>query len=179
MVNRTVQGEGGWRDAVVVRARTAAQDVRLIEFAVAGPAVRFTPGLHVILKLVIDGVSTLQSCACLPAEPGTVRVIVSTRAGMSGGSRHAWSLIEGARARLAISGNRSTRFALAPLRRQAAAGTGGPHFAVHPQAPRLTGVPVRLSWEPAARAAVPTKHRIRRFSHLPGGAIPADINYDR
>ncbi len=146
-----MQGRHEWRDAAVVRARTIAEDVRLIEFAVAGPMPRFTPGSHTTIEVEIDGAKAYRSYTCLPADPGFIRVAVRAHGNSRGGSRYMWSLIEGARTRLAVPENRFELSWRASSCLLVAGGIGITPIYGMARALKLKGVPVRLAYGARSR----------------------------
>lgn len=95
-----------WRHAVVTRAQTISQGVRLIEFAVEGDLPAFEPGSHTTVEVVIDGGRAKRSYTCIPCDSGRIRVAVKHHDNSRGGSRFMWSLIEGAKLRVTVPDNR-------------------------------------------------------------------------
>lgn len=92
---------GDWRMACVTRARTVAAGVRFIEFALSGAPVALEAGATV--DIVVGPRGAVHTFACLPAEPGSLRILVPR--GDTAAARFMWALVEGAhvRGRLPVS----------------------------------------------------------------------------
>ncbi len=88
-----------WRMACVTRARTVAAGVRFVEFALSGAPVALEAGATV--DLVVGPRGAVHVFACLPAEPGSLRVLVPR--GHTAASRFMWALVEGAHTRARLS----------------------------------------------------------------------------
>lgn len=158
-----MQGRHEWRDAAVVRARTIAEDVRLIEFAVAGPMPRFAPGSHTTIEVDIGGVKAHRSYTCLPADPGFIRVAVRAHQYSRGGSRYMWSLVEGARTRLAVPENRFELSWRASSCLLVAGGIGITPIYGMARALKLKGVPVRLAYGARSREQMAFADELREL----------------
>lgn len=91
--------DGDWRMACVTRARTVAGGVRFVEFALSGSPVALGPGATV--DIVVGAPGAVRTFACLPAEPGTLRILVPRDD--SAASRFMWALVEGAHVRGRLS----------------------------------------------------------------------------
>lgn len=90
----------GWRMACVTRARTIAAGVRFVEFALSGAPAAPEPGATV--DIVAGQHGAIHTFACLPAEPGSLRVLVPR--GDTAAARFMWALVEGAQVRGRLSG---------------------------------------------------------------------------
>jgi len=108
-----------WRNACVVRARTIAADLRLIEFAVEGGLPAFGGDARTRVRPLQSGEAVAGSYVCVNVGEGRMRVLVSGAA--DGAARFMWSLIEGARVRLTVPQS-SQRHCAMPVR--IVAGTG-------------------------------------------------------
>lgn len=86
--------------ACVTRARTVAGGVRFVEFVLSGAPVAL--GAGATADLVAGPRGGIHTFACLPAEPGTLRILVPR--GSAAASRFMWALIEGAYVRARLSG---------------------------------------------------------------------------
>lgn len=92
----------GWRTACVTRARTIAAGVRFVEFALSGAPVAPEPGATI--DIVAGPHGAIHTFACLPAEPGSLRILVPR--GDTAAARFMWALVEGAHVRGRLSGLR-------------------------------------------------------------------------
>ncbi len=101
--------DSDWRMACVTRARTVAGGVRFVEFALSGAPVALETGATV--DIVVGPRGAMHTFACLPAEPGSLRVLVPR--GATAASRFMWALVEGAH----IRGRLSDLGGAEPLRR--------------------------------------------------------------
>jgi hypothetical protein len=86
-----------WRRACVVRARTVAADVRLLDLAVEPTCPDLDPGA--VIDVVVDdgGIVSVHGHPSMPIGPGLMRI--SIRRGLPEGRhglRFLWSLVEGA-----------------------------------------------------------------------------------
>lgn len=97
----STENAGGWRMACVTRARTVAAGVRFVEFALSGAPVAPEPGATV--DIVAGPRGAIQTFACLPAEPGSLRILVPR--GDTAAARFMWALVEGAHVRGRLSGH--------------------------------------------------------------------------
>lgn len=88
-----------WRMACVTRARTVAGGVRFVEFALSGAPVALEAGATV--DIIVGPRGAVHTFACLPAEPGSLRVLVPR--GASTAARFMWALVEGANIRGRLS----------------------------------------------------------------------------
>ena len=101
--------DSDWRMACVTRARTVAGGVRFVEFALSGAPVALETGATV--DIVVGPRGAMHTFACLPTEPGSLRVLVPR--GATAASRFMWALVEGAHIRGRLSDLGGTE----PLRR--------------------------------------------------------------
>lgn len=101
-----MKGRREWRQARVSAARTIADDVRLVEFAVEGDLPAFEPGSHCEVEVMIGGRPSSRSYTCLPSPAGHLRVAVRRHENSRGGSRFMWTLAEGAPIRVTVPANR-------------------------------------------------------------------------
>lgn len=99
-----------WRMACVTRARTVAGGVRFVEFALSGAPVALETGATV--DIIVGPRGAVHTFACLPAEPGSLRVLVPR--GATTAARFMWALVEGAN----IKGRLSDLGGTEPLRRR-------------------------------------------------------------
>ncbi len=122
--------DGDWRMACVTRARTVAGGVRFVEFALSGAPVALEVGATV--DIVIGPRGAIHTFACLPAEPGSLRVLVPRSA--TAAARFMWALVEGAHMRGRLSGLSQPE----PVRRHAPAvrGLSTVRLAIDAPAPR-------------------------------------------
>jgi len=95
--------------ACVTRARTVAGGVRFVEFALSGAPVALETGATV--DIIVGPRGAMHTFACLPAEPGSLRVLVPR--GATAAARFMWALVEGAHIRGRLSDLDGTE----PLRR--------------------------------------------------------------
>lgn len=91
--------DGDWRMACVTRARTVAAGVRFIEFALSGAPVALETGATA--DLVVGPRGGVHTFACLPAEPGSLRILVPRAS--TAAARFMWALVEGAHVRARLS----------------------------------------------------------------------------
>jgi len=84
--------DGRWRLGCVTRARPVAADTRFIEIVLSGPRVTVQAGATVD---ILTGRGAIHSFACLPARPGSLRILVPRGDGPA--QRFMWALVEGAR----------------------------------------------------------------------------------
>jgi hypothetical protein len=109
-----------WRNACVVRARTIAANLRLIEFAVEGALPAFGSNARTRVRAIDAGAVTAGSHICVNVGEGRMRVLVAA-ADSDPAARFMWSLIEGARVRLTVPAA-SAVHAVEPVRMVAGAG---------------------------------------------------------
>lgn len=86
--------------ACVTRARTVAGGVRFVEFVLSGAPVAL--GAGATADLVAGPRGGIHTFACLPAEPGTLRILVPRDPAAA--SRFMWALVEGAHLKARLSG---------------------------------------------------------------------------
>ncbi|MXN67176.1 2Fe-2S iron-sulfur cluster binding domain-containing protein [Stappia sp. GBMRC 2046] len=101
-----MKGRQEWRGAVVTRAQSIADGIRLIEFAVEGGLPPFEPGSHVSVEVMIEGAPAIRSYTCVSSDAGHIRLAVKRHENSRGGSRFMWTLVEGARLRITLPENR-------------------------------------------------------------------------
>ncbi len=166
--------DGDWRMACVTRARTVAGGVRFVEFALSGAPILLEAGATV--DIVIGPRGAIHTFACLPAEPGSLRVLVPR--GATAAARFMWALVEGAHMRGRLSGPGQPE----PVRGRAPAvrGLSTVRLAIEAPASRLTADPATDpagaggSGIDALRAEVIAFPLARRVGVAPGPATTKD-----
>lgn len=113
-----------WREATVVDVNVIADNIRQIEFAVAGSLPAFEPGSHITIRAEADGAAFERSYSCLPSVSGRVRVAVKLSPTSRGGSRFMWSLETGDYVKLTVPENRFALSWRAPSYLMVAGGIG-------------------------------------------------------
>ena len=89
--------DDAWRLGCVTRARPVAADTRFVEIVLSGPPVSVQAGATVD---ILTGRGAIHSFACLPARPGSLRILVPRAEGPA--QRFMWALIEGARLKVRL-----------------------------------------------------------------------------
>lgn len=97
--------DDGWRLGCVTRARPVSAGMRFIEFALSGPPPVLEAGATVDILTGPRG--AIQTFACLPAEPGSLRILVPRGDGAA--ARFMWALVEGAHVRGRLSDGDGSR----------------------------------------------------------------------
>lgn len=97
-----------WTEATIASTVPVADDIRRIEFAVERDLPQFEPGSHLTIEVLVRDRPDVRTYTCLPsdASKGRLSIAVKRHENGRGGSRHMWSLAEGARVRLTLPENR-------------------------------------------------------------------------
>ncbi len=89
-----------WRNACVIHARTIAENLRMIEFAVEGGLDRFGSDARTRVRGIDGAAFAGGSHVCINVGEGRMRVLVGAHD--TPATRFMWSLIPGARVRLTV-----------------------------------------------------------------------------
>jgi vanillate O-demethylase ferredoxin subunit len=141
-----------WRTATVTLTQQIAEDVRLLEFAVAGGLPPFDPGSHCNFRVSIGDAPVLRTYSLIPAPPGHLRVAVKLHAHSRGGSRFMWGLAAGDGIELTLPENRFELSWRAPHYLVLAGGIGITPIFGMARALKSRGIPLRLAYAARSRA---------------------------
>ncbi|MQB40977.1 PDR/VanB family oxidoreductase [Rhizobium sp. ICMP 5592] len=95
-----------WRKARVIEARTIAEDVRAVTFAIEGLPAGFDPGSHTNIRVRINGELAIRTYTVLPGPHGTLSIAVKRHPNSRGGSVFIWQLQPGDETELTEPENR-------------------------------------------------------------------------
>jgi vanillate O-demethylase ferredoxin subunit len=95
-----------WRKARVIEARTIAEDVRAVTFAIEGLPTGFDPGSHTNIRVRINGEPAIRTYTVLPGPHGTLSIAVKRHPNSRGGSMFIWQLQPGDETELTEPENR-------------------------------------------------------------------------
>jgi vanillate O-demethylase ferredoxin subunit len=144
-----------WRSGRLVSASIAADGVRLLVFAVAGPLPAFQPGSHMNFAVTIDGRRVVRTYSCVPAADGHVAVAVKLHPHSRGGSRFMWDLKEGDEIELTLPENRFELSWRAPHYLLIAGGVGVTPIYGMAIALAKRGKSLRMAYAARSRSAMP------------------------
>lgn len=143
-----------WRQGILTRAETIADDVRLLEFAVEGALHRFDPGSHSNFKVALGEGQAIRTYSCLPAPAGHISVAVKHHDNSRGGSRFMWGLEVGTGLELTVPENRFELAWRAPYYLLMAGGIGITPIYGMALALRSRGIPFRLAYGGRSRSVM-------------------------
>ena len=101
-----MRADTAWSQATIRATSDLTPGIRLIEIVPEGGAVRWSPGSHIDVGIVVDGRAATRSYSLIgEPDPSCYRIAVRREDNGRGGSRAMWTLTQGARLTVSTPNN--------------------------------------------------------------------------